>query len=187
MAKKGLFQKLGLVESVNSTEYNEELIKSLNLEMEEISGLSVEVPEDLDLSDVLTIEHIYSKFDLMDNTKSIFKVDEFSAVLPKELSTDARRASVLGILTASGLDVETLVNDANDRNSALVNTKDVFTTETVNMIKDCSERIAELEKEIDELKDVINGRKKAQETQDEIINAEIEKIEKIVKFINPTN
>lgn len=179
MSKKGLFEKLGLVES--EEEFNMDEVSTY------LSEHKVDVPEDLAVDETLSIEDIYNKFGLSDVSKSIFKVNEFNDVLPKELSTDSRRASVLGILNASGLNVELLVSDATSRIEALNTTKTAFSDETTSIINKCQEQIAELEKQIDQFKDTMNNRKISQETQDEIIKAEVDKVEKIINFINPTN
>lgn len=184
MAKKSFLQKIGLIEK-------EDQEMDLTLELNELRKGSnydesddlLDVPENLNLEGVSTVNEIYTSFNLDDITKSIFKVDEFSSVLPKELPTDIRKTSVLGILSTSNLDINDLLCDAENRINALRSTENAFDNETTQITTQCSEEITLLEDKINLLKTTINERKKAQEQQKEIIQQEIEKIEKIVKFI----
>lgn len=185
MAKKSWLEKMGLVES------KEQGIDSFleNYESETISNdfTSAEVESvatfDLGDEDFLLVEEVYEKSNLSDLTKSIFKVDEFSKVLPDSLPTDAKRQSVIGILSASNLQVYTLVEDAEQRIEALNAVKSTTNKNTADIIAANEIKINELLEQIDNLKHENNDRKNSQEKQDEILVEEINRIEEIKKFI----
>ena len=186
MAKKSFFEKLGLVESTEPEISTEDLQKELRSISEEPQQTTIEIqdiPEDMLLEDVITVEEVYEKFGLTQMETSIFKVDEFLSVLPKELPNDAKKTSVLGILSASGLSLDSLLNDATSRQSALLSTFDAFTNETNSIVDTKKAEIEDLEQKIDQLKTEINDRKKAQESQEDIVMKEKEKIQNIVNFI----
>lgn len=180
-----LFEKLGLVEKEEEKRQlsAEELLSEINGETQEDYTEEVEIPEDMTLENVLTVDQIYDSFELSDKSASIFKVNEFASVLSKDLTTEAKKASVLGILTVSGLNVDNLISDADNRTRALENTRISFEEETKSIISDKESEITSLEQRIDELKAEISKRKKEQEQQDQIIEEEKQLIEKTLKFI----
>lgn len=181
--KKSLLERIGLVEKEETQVLMsaEELLSQIQGE----SGLeeTVEIPEDMTLENVLTVDQIYASFDLSDKSSSIFKVNEFASVLSKDLTNDAKKASVLGILTVSGLNVGDLIEDAEKRVDALTATQISFEAETKEIISNKENEIVELEARIDELKAEISKRKKEQEQQDQIVAEEKDLIDKILKFI----
>lgn len=193
MGKKGLLEKLGLVEDTNNEEgkgyFKEVDVESLS---EEVKGLTsnydskVEIPEDLDTKDMISIEQVYEKFNLNDMEKSIFKIDEFSKVLPSTLPTESKRQSVIGILNASSIEVGELLEDAGKRVDALNSTIEVFTNESETIISDNDKEIKELEIKIDELKQINTNRRKLQEEEEKLISNEIDEINKIIDFISPS-
>jgi len=176
----------GLVEDTqeNSTMSVEEIArirKSYGVQ----TPVAPEVPVDLVTTELVTVEEVYSKFNLTDTSKSIFKVDEFAKVLPQSLAVDIKRQSVVGILSASSMQVIELVSDADNRLGALQTTLDAFTDQSNGMITDAESQITELESQIDGLKQLINDRKKLQESEETLIKVETDKINDIVAFINP--
>lgn len=179
-----LLKKWGLVEDVEEGPVmSAEEIARIRASM---ATPEVQVPADLNTAELVTIQEVYSKFNLTDTSKSIFKVDEFAKVLPESLPTDVKRQTVTGILAASGLQIDTLVADADSRINALQATLDTFTSQTNGMVADAEAQIADLESQIDGLKQLINDRKALQETEDKLIKEEAEKINKVVNFINPS-
>jgi len=183
MAKKSFFERIGLVES-NGPDLDTALA---NFDTEYNFNEVEEVLPAVDLGDedFLTVDEVYEKAGLADLSRSIFKVDEFSKVLPDSLPTDAKRTSVVGILAASNLPVDVLVEDANGRVAALKSVKQVTNENTANIVSENEIRIAELLAEVDNLKQQNNDRKAAQEKQDEILETEVEKLTGIKKFISP--
>ncbi|MNV83874.1 hypothetical protein D3C71_1777050 [compost metagenome] len=132
---------------------------------------------------MVDVSTIYEKAGLQDFSRSIFKVEEFSKVLPDSLPSDVKRQSVIGILTTSNLPVEDLKLDAEQRVGSINSVMEQFTTQTVDVLNVSQAEIAELEIRIDELKKVITDRKSLQEKQEKLSNDEIDKISNIVKFL----
>jgi hypothetical protein len=181
MAKKSLFEKLGLVESA-APEVDLAALQAQAAsyqEMEETPVLDI----DFEGEDFLTVEELYEKAGLADTSKSIFKVEEFSKVLPENLPTDVRRQSVIGILTASGLELDGLLEDANQRLDSLEGLLSVTSQNTVEFITEKETEISELLQRVDSLKQLINDRKSSQEQQNKIAQEEQGKINEIVKFV----
>lgn len=176
-----LFQKLGIVES-NEEELNEVDFATLNRDMEMLAG-NTPKEVDIDTSNLVTPEEIYISTNLTDLSKSIFKVDEIKKVLPASMTEETKKQSVIGMMQVSGITVEEVVNDANARTEALLGTLEASTSETENIIAEGEHQIKLHEDAIKALKTSIEERKKLQEEQNKIINAELEKVNNIKGFI----
>lgn len=181
MSKKSIFEKMGLVQ--NSESNSAELNESLCATADDVYESEIEIPENIVLKDVMNVQEIYEKFNLTDDQNTIYKIEQFSSALPKELNNDAKKASVIGILSASNLDVATLIADGDVRKQALLSTLKAFSDETTTIVESKKTEIAELELKIDQLKTEINDRKNAQEKQDNLIKDEVENIQGIIDFI----
>ena len=144
----------------------------------------VAVPTNINVEELVSIEEVYNKFNIADMSKSIFKVEEFSKALPDSLPTDVKRQSVLGILSASGMNIDSLIADATTRTETLNSTLTTFTEQTNGMVAEAEDKIKDLEDQIDALKTLITERKGLQESEQKLIQGEVEKINKIVNFIN---
>ena len=181
MSKKSIFEKMGLVQSSESN--SAELNESVCTTADDVYESEIEIPENIVLKDVMNVQEIYEKFNLTDDQNTIYKIEQFSSALPKELNNDAKKASVIGILSASNLDVATLIADGDVRKQALLSTLKAFSDETTTIVESKKTEIAELELKIDQLKTEINDRKNAQEKQDNLIKDEVENIQGIIDFI----
>lgn len=183
MSKKSFFQKLGLVESSETSV--DILMNNYNAEYD-FQPTEEVLPEiNLGGEDFLLVAEVYEKAGLQDMNQSIFKVDEFSKVLPASLPTDTKRQSVIGILAASNLTVDALVEDADNRILALKSVQQTTTLNTEAVVATNETKIADLLLEVDNLKQQNNDRKTAQETQDTILNDEIKRVSEIKKFVSP--
>ncbi|MFW6008232.1 MAG: hypothetical protein ACOCP8_03105 [archaeon] len=150
MAKKSIFQKLGMVKENENINYGNDELENLTWDDDTLEDTYI--PEDMNVEGLVEIEEVYEKYNLIDQTKSIFKVDEFSKTLPDSLPTDVKRQSVMGILQASGLVVTDLLDDSNERIDALKGVLLAFSGETDDIINSNNEEITKLETKIDELK-----------------------------------
>lgn len=142
----------------------------------------VDVSE-FDNDGVVSVTDIYEKEGISDLSKSIFKVEEIRAVVPAEIATAAKKKTVLGMLGVSGLNLELLINDANNRILTLEGAKEAFNKSAVESILNSESQIAELERKIDDLKQSINTAKTTDEAQTVSIDSEINRITEIVSFI----
>lgn len=171
----GILKKLGLVEEIEDSSSRlstDEIIKQSNELLQESSS-SVEVPESIDTSGLVSTDEVYEKFGLTDMEKSIFKVDEFRNTLPDSLPTQVQRETVLKVLNTSHLDIEELKGDAYKRLDALGATLDATKGDTDKIVEESKEKIKNLEEEIDKLKQTINDRQKLQEEQEKLAIEEI--------------
>jgi len=206
VAKKNIFEKLGLVEA----EYLEESTQDENLVDESSVSVEDSVMANLakdadDLNDeevkeiegkldvligayeknkLLTIEEIYRNARVeSDVKKTIFMADVFLKALPENLPVDVKKESLLNIMNVSNIPAESLLTDAYQRidalNTVLENT--VQTTQTVIESNEASVR--ELERRIQELRTVIEERRKFEEDQNTLIEYEVQKIIGIVDYI----
>jgi len=187
--KKSIFEKLGLVESSNELDFNQEdLIESMRQQSQEIE--EYDAIEDTqafhqfeDGTDFLTVLEAYDKVGLSNLDKSIFKVDDFGKHLPDNLPLETKRQSVIGILTASGLELGDLLEDAELRIQTLKGVLVATTDNTNEIITEKESEINDLLFKVDTLKQEIIDRNVAQERQDELVDEELTKINQILKFI----
>lgn len=141
------------------------------------------VPENLNLGDILTIEMIYDKGCLPSLDQSIFKVKIIENALPNTLTKIEKKNTVLSLIPTTGLTKDQLLEDGQKRLDILAGTSSAFSSETLEKVADYDTQIAELDKQMESLKERKNKRLKEQEMQDEIILKEVEKIQEIISFI----
>lgn len=135
---------------------------------------------------LLTIEEIYRNAHLENEVKkTIFMADVYQKAIPENLPLDIKRETVLNIMNVSSISLEELLNDAYKRIDALntVLEETVATTQEIFNRNDATVR--ELEKRIEDLKDINKNRKKFQEDQNTMIEYEIQKIINLVEFVKP--
>lgn len=142
-----------------------------------------EVNIDINTNNTISIGDIYASAKVNDLAKSVYKVEEIKSVLPNTLPTVAKKESVLGMMKVSGITVDEVVIDADNRNKVLHSVLDKFTNDTVTLIEENSNEIKMLEDRINELKEGINSRKFEQGQQEKIIKDEYAKINSIIEFI----
>ena len=140
--------------------------------------------EHLELDKLLKIDQIYKKFDLADELKNnVHIVDRFLKALPENLPTDVKRHSVHNIIMASGMNLNTLMEDGNRRLNLLDAILDHYTRHTVSIIEENEASVARLQEQIRHHQAMIDRRKKLQEEQKQILQYEIQKIEAIIEFV----
>ncbi|MCD4714697.1 MAG: hypothetical protein K8R73_15580, partial [Clostridiales bacterium] len=135
---------------------------------------------------MLTIDEIYRNAHLDSEVKkTIFMTDVYLKAIPENLPLDIKRETVLNIMKVSNIGLDDLLSDAYKRIDSLntVLEETVATTQEVFDRNDAT--IRELEKRIEDLKDVNKNRKKFQEDQNTMIEYEIQKIINLVEFVKP--
>lgn len=178
MAKKNIFEKMGLVEKVDD-DYNTESYEDQNLETEE------ELPEvnTEGVSQDNLIADIYSANDLTDMDKSIFKAEEIKATLPTTMTTEAMKATVIGILGSFKLTVEGLVEDAVKRTDILQAACAQITKDNTDVINERKTQIEDAKKLIEGWEQDIAAHEKTISTSVETINTEIKRIANLNTFL----
>ncbi len=135
---------------------------------------------------MLTIDEIYRNAQLESEVKrTVFMVDVYLKAIPENLPMDIKRETVLNIMKVSNIGLDDLLNDAYKRIDSL----NTVLEETVSTTQDIFNRndstIRELEKRIEDLKEINKNRKKFQEDQNTMIEYEIQKIINLVEFVKP--
>lgn len=176
----GLFEKLGLVEEVPANNYNEAV--------EEYGYVEETVEAELDSVNTDTlIDDIYVQNNLADKSRSIFKVEELIASLPKEMATETKRNSVLAILGSFNLTATDVVADGEERVRILTSIKEQVNSDSKMTVTEKEAQIEELKKSIEVLTiEIANEQEKAR-ISDDTITAEVVKVESLVKFVGGVN
>lgn len=170
----GFLQKLGLVEE--NPDYN--------VDIEPITNY--EEPVDVNVENVSNdnlVGDIYSANNLSDLSKSIFKIDELINNLPKEMPTETKKATVLGILTSFGLTVEEVVNDGLSRINYLSASMNEIINKNTGEIDSSNMLIEDHKKEIEELSKYIADLTVANKNCENTIESEVDKISNLIKFV----
>lgn len=178
----GLFKTIGkaFIEEVPMENYEEPV--DMNAFEEDIVEAEL---EEVDTNTL--IEDIYTQNDLFDKSRSIFKVEELIASLPKEMVTDTKRASVLAILGSFNLTATEVLEDGEKRIDVLNSIKTQVDVDCQNSIVNKEAEIEELKKSIANLTVEIANEQEMMKISDEIILNEITKINNLVKFIGGEN
>lgn len=154
-------------------------------------GIEITTAEtDVELEGVNTntlINDVYTQNDLFDMSRSIFKVEELIASLPKEMATDTKRASVLAILGSFNLTATEVVEDGEKRVGVLKGVKDKIDSDCKFTITDKEAQIEEFKKAIEALTIEIANEYEKMKKSDEIVSAEISKVEALVNFVGGEN
>lgn len=176
----GLLEKLGLVEEVPTNNYNstvEEYVYEEEVVAAELDSVNTDT----------LIEDIYAQNNLADKSRSIFKVEELIASLPKEMATATKRNAVLAILGSFNLTATDVVTDGEERVKVLTSIKEQVDADSKMTISDKEAQIEELKKSIEALTvEIANEQEKAR-ISNETITAEVVKVDALVKFVGGVN
>ena len=151
---------------------------------------TVAAETDVELEGVNTntlINDVYTQNDLFDMSRSIFKVEELIASLPKEMATDTKRASVLAILGSFNLTATEVVEDGENRVGVLKGVKDKIDLNCKATIAEKETQIEEFKKAIEALTVEIANEHEKMKKSDEIVLAEISKVEALINFVGGEN
>lgn len=176
-----LFEKFGLVERRDA----EPQIPDYDLDVDYAEDDAEDLPEvDTDgLSQENLISDIYEKNGCTDTSKSIFKAEEISKSLPTTMPTDAKKASVIGILSSFGLTAEALETDAEERISVLKAAGVQINADNTEIIDDNKRRIEEAKILIADCERTIAEHEKVMADSTDMIEAEIKRIDALRNFI----
>lgn len=133
------------------------------------------------------IEDIYTQNELSDKSKSIFKIEELINSLPKEMVTETKRGSVLATLGVFGLTVTDVTLDGEQRVDVLNSVLSKILNEGENIVIDKQAEIENHKKEIARLEKEIADQQSEMKTSENNINAEVDRISGLIKFIEGGN
>jgi hypothetical protein len=198
VTKKGILEKLGLVELVD--EQSPEITTEKEIVEEKIEPVvkpvvkpqqQSNIEEKLDVliesyekNKFVSIDEVYRNKNLDKDVKqSIFIAEVFMKALPENLPIDIKKKSTLNILEASGLKKEELLNDAYIRIDALNTVLEETVAMTAEMKLKNDNSIKELEERIEMLKRNVEERHEFEEKQTSVIEYEIQRVINIVDGI----
>ena len=128
MAKKSLFEKLGLVEGVAASEYdmpdttNELRVCSgvgdhyINGDLPMDEPVQAEVPE----GDTIDVQAVYETNGMNPaDAVTVYKIKDVIDTFPSEMPTKTKRATVKNLMTTLGYDAAAIVSDAEQRKELL--------------------------------------------------------------------
>lgn len=114
---------------------------------------------------------------------TIFIAETYLKTLPDYLPNELKRKAVLDIILSSGLSVDKLLKDGEERKKVLNNFLQRFSQTTEKIIRDYENEILKLSESIQANKKSIIERKELQEEQIAIINYEIQRLQRIINFL----
>lgn len=133
----------------------------------------------------LTIEQIYSLFELeLGNINTIFILDSFINALPQNLPQDLIKNSVLNIVNASNINLDTLLADGKQRLTVLNQFINDYSFSANHTIQEYEEEIIKLTKTINMHKEHIRNKENMLEEQSHLVKYETQKITGIVEFFS---
>lgn len=177
--KKGLFEKLGLIERTETESPPEEYYDE---SYEEPTEPEVEAS----LNEVNTntlINDIYVENGIMEKSKSIYKIQDVLGSLPKEMPTDAKRTTVISLLGNFGLTVTEVTDDGEKRIAILRKIQNDINTESNELITDYENQIEHLKEEIANKEKLIAEEKDKKSKCNTTIDTELETVQKLIDFI----
>ncbi|GEM_PF-1165073 len=129
------------------------------------------------------IDDIYDQNNLVDKSRSIFKVDELIGTLPREMVTETKRNTVLMILESFGLKTPLLIDDATDRIRVLEVIKSKIISEGSQMISEKQTDIENHKRSIALLEKQISEHKRWVMDSEDIISSEMATITQLMNFL----
>lgn len=169
MAKRGLFEKLGLVERIED-----------DIPMPEDVEDYIEEEIDVETNNVTQenfVSDVYESNNLSDLSESIFKVEEISNNLPNTMTKETKQGAIVGILASFNLTSEAVRADAEKRIL-------VLNTALRQVINESEKFISERQEEIEEAKRLIENCQKVIADCEHMINVSTNKVEAEIKRIN---
>ena len=149
MAKKSLFEKLGLVEGVAASEYdmpnttNELRVCSgvgdhyINGDFPEDEPVQVEVPE----GDTIDVRAVYETNGMNPaDAVTVYKIKDVIDTFPSEMPTKTKRATVKNLMATLGYDATAIISDA-DIDATYANAKMASWKDNYNILNDTAPMI----------------------------------------------
>ena len=197
MTKKGILEKLGLVEPIEEKKPEMETEKIVSsdpsiLDTKKVDeDVSAGIEDRLDVliesyekNKFINIDDLYRSKNLDKDVKqTIFIAEVFMKALPENLPIDIKKKSALNIIEASGLKKDELLNDAYIRIDALNTVLEDVVAKTAEIKAKNEKSIRELEERIAMLKRSTEERLAFEEKQSSVVEYEIQRIINIVDGI----
>lgn len=131
----------------------------------------------------LEINDIYTQCDLkISNINTVFMLDSFINALPQNLPQDVVKHSVMNIISASEINLNTLISDGEQRLMILNRFIDEYNNSMNTAIDEYKTEIAKLTNSINKIKEQIKIKDHLLEEQNLVIKYETQKINSIIDF-----
>lgn len=175
--KKSWLERAGLVERVEDDpeDFPDAPYES---EPELVDAASVDT-----INEDTLIADIYAKNDLTDRSRSIFKVEDVIASLPKEMTTESKRGAVIGILTSFNLTTVDVTSDGDRRVDVLRSVQNQIKTSNDELIEAKNAEIEQLKATIETLQKEISSLESDTKVSGDKIDTEVKKVTDLIQFI----
>ena len=192
MAKKSLFEKLGLVESdepAKTTEFGDELrvcsgvgdhYIAGDFPPDEVEPIHAEVPE----GDTIDVQAVYEANDMNpSDTVTVYKIKDVIDTFPSEMPTKTKRATVKNLMTTLGYDSVTILSDAKQRKELLRTVGNDKMNALFDEMKNNDQQIESMKEQIEALTNRNCEASAAIEKITNIVQDELKMIASIEEFI----
>lgn len=186
MAKKSFFEKLGLVESEVTSEYEMPEVADVNVDVsfgpniEQPTPVQAEVPE----GDTIDIGAVYEANSMNPaDAVTVYKIKDVIDTFPSEMPTKTKRATVKNLMMTLGYDATAIISDAEQRKELLRTVGNDKMNALFEEMKNNDRQIESMKEQIEAL---TNRSAEASAAIDKIIstvNSEVEMISSIEEFI----
>jgi len=132
----------------------------------------------------LELEELYHSFSMKtEGVDTIYLIESYIKTLPDTLPSELRRSIILQIVEASGFDFNLLLNDGIDRVAKLNDYSNDFAVRTEEVVERHNVEIDALERQVQQIRGLINERKNLHKRQFLAIESEARRLKEILDFI----
>lgn len=137
-----------------------------------------------ELIKLVPVTYVYEKNNIAsEGLNTIFMAETYLKALPDYLPNELKRKTVLDIIHSSGMSADKLLKDGEERKKALNNFLQKFSQTTEKIIRDHENEIHKLSESIQANEKAITERKNLQEEQNALINYEVQRLQRIINFL----
>lgn len=176
-------ERMGLVSMEN-----DDISYAASVKNAQIEDVDIDVPE-VDISqidDEAVIQSIYDQGDFCDES-SIYKIRAYIDILPAEMTTAKKQASIAGILSVNGIDVNSLIEDGRKRIAVLDEVDNASQAANESLIRDTEADIENLKAMIEAAEAKIAESKKNTDSTRAVIQKEKESVSYLLEFMEGIN
>jgi predicted phage tail protein len=191
--KKPLLERLGFIEPIVKIDKKEDFDMldddaAITSEVRLVSenNDSAEMQERAEKASVekLPIKTIFEKFGLeTKETSTVYLIENFMKALPNNLPADIKRQSIINLISASQLDIASLLKDGSRRLDVLNNYINDFSNNVAETILSNEKQIRKLNERIAYHNRIIEDKQNMRDAQKSEVAFEIQKIANIIDFI----
>ncbi|MCL2081920.1 MAG: hypothetical protein FWH04_01605 [Oscillospiraceae bacterium] len=141
-------------------------------------------PSVTDIDRYVDLDELYRSFNMkLSGVDTIYLIESYIKTLPDTLPSELRRSIILQIVETSGFNFEALLNDGIDRVSRLNEYSSSFASRTEEVVERHNVEIDALERQIQQIRELINERKNLHKRQFLAIESEGRRLKDVLDFI----